>query len=125
MKRKDKAGDMRKLAHPVGDQKNIQLMRFVLYKDKIYSANSIEATNVFDDCLYFYRVGPMTHAQYKVRVKKGHKVVKQKTIIADTSSLIEYMAKHSDSAMYFVGISRAVMGAIYKHYKTALDKRNN
>lgn len=102
--------------------KNVRLKRFVLYKDKIYSANSFEATNVFGDCLYFYRFGPMTHAQYKVCMKKGHKVVKQKTIIADTSSLVEYMVKHKDNAMCFVGISRAVMGAIYKHYKTLTTK---
>ena len=90
----------------------------VLHKGQIYTVRELEETKVFSDCLYFYRFGPMTHAQYKVHVKKGQKAVEQETVIEDTRSLVEYMTKHMGETMCFVGISNAVMGRIFELYRT-------
>lgn len=96
--------------------KNGKSKILVLHKGQIYTVRKLEETKVFSDCLYFYRFGSMTHAQYKVHVKNGHKVVEQENVIEDTRSLVEYMTKHMGETMCFVGISNAVMGRIYERY---------
>lgn len=100
--------------------KEKQLKHFLYYKNTLHELPSGITAERYSNCLFFMKYHSNSHPVIKVSVKRNNNYIKRNVFIGGYEELFNYMLKHKEETMLFVGFNRAIIGRIFAKFSENL-----